>query len=121
MLAFIETGHLEPAPIDEKVVERIKSITEHALDSLGIKYGASHMEVKVNKDGVIKIIEIGGRMGGDLIGSSLVKLSTGVDFVEQVIRVSLGEKPLITKKKGCYAGIRYIFDRTDIELFNILK
>lgn len=30
-------------------------------------------------------------MGGDFIGSSLVKLSTGVDFVEQVIRVSLGE------------------------------
>ena len=25
------------------------------------------------------------------------------------------------QKKGCYAGIRYIFDRTDIELFNILK
>lgn len=118
---YIETGHLEPAPVDEKVVERIKSITEHALDSLGIKYGASHTEVKVNTDGAINIIEIGGRMGGDLIGSSLVKLSTGVDFVEQVIRVSLGEKPIIIKKKGCYAGIRYIFDRTDIELFNNLK
>ena len=25
------------------------------------------------------------------------------------------------QKKGCYAGIRYIFDRTDIELFNNLK
>lgn len=118
---FIETGHLEPAPVDEKVVERIKSIAEHALDSLGIKYGASHTEVKVNKDGVIKIIEIGGRMGGDFIGSSLVKLSTGVDFVEQVIRVSLGEKPLIIKKKGCYAGVRFILDRSDIELFNNLK
>ena len=118
---FIETGHLEPAPVDEKVVERIKSITEHALDSLGIKYGASHTEVKVNKDGVIKIIEIGGRMGGDFIGSSLVKLSTGVDFVEQVIRVSLGEKPLIIKKKGCYAGVRFILDRSDIEFFNNLK
>ena len=118
---FIETGHLEPAPVDEKVLERIKSITEHALDSLGIKYGASHTEVKVNKDGAINIIEIGGRMGGDFIGSSLVKLSTGVDFVEQVIRVSLGEKPLIIKKKGCYAGVRFILDKTDIELFNNLK
>ena len=118
---FIETGHIEPAPVDEKVVERIKSITEHALDSLEIKYGASHTEVKVNKDGAIKIIEIGGRMGGDFIGSSLVKLSTGVDFVEQVIRVSLGEKPLIIKKKGCYAGVRFIFDRSDIELFNNIK
>ena len=54
MLTFIETGHLGSAPVDEKVVERIKSITEHALDSLGIKYGASHTEVKVNKDGAIR-------------------------------------------------------------------
>lgn len=118
---FIETGHLEPAPIDEDKLSEIKRVTEHALDSLGIKYGASHTEIKINKDGAINIIEIGGRMGGDFIGSSLVKLSTGVDFVEQVIRVSLGEKPLIIKKKGCYAGVRFIFDKTDIELFNNLK
>lgn len=45
---LLETGHLEPAPVDEKMVERIKSITEHALDGLGIKYDASHTEVKVN-------------------------------------------------------------------------
>ena len=30
-------------------------------------------------------------MGGDFIGSDLVKLSTGYDFVEGVIRVALGE------------------------------
>ena len=36
-------------------------------------------------------MEIGGRMGGDFIGSDLVRLSTGYDFLEGVIRVALGE------------------------------
>ena len=118
---FIETGHLEPAPIDEDKLSEIKRVTEHALDSLGIKYGASHTEIKINKDGIIKIIEIGGRMGGDFIGSTLVKLSTGVDFVEQVIRVSLGEEPNIIIEQGDYAGVRFIFDKTDVDAFNRLK
>lgn len=118
---FIETGHLEPAPIDENKLSEIKRVTEHALDSLGIKYGASHTEIKINKDGIINIIEIGGRMGGDFIGSTLVKLSTGVDFVEQVIRVSLGEEPNIIIEQGDYAGVRFIFDKTDVDAFNRLK
>ena len=118
---FIETGHLEPAPIDEDKLSEIKRVTEHALDSLGIKYGASHTEIKINKDGIIKIIEIGGRMGGDFIGSTLVKLSTGVDFVEQVIRVSLGEEPNIIIEQGDYAGVRFIFDKTGVDVFNRLK
>ena len=118
---FIETGHLEPAPIDEDKLSEIKRVTEHALDSLGIKYGASHTEIKINKDGIIKIIEIGGRMGGDFIGSTLVKLSTGVDFVEQVIRVSLGEEPNIIIEQGDYAAVRFIIDKTDVDAFNRLK
>ena len=39
---FIETGHKEPAPVDPETLERVKKITEHALDSLGIENGASH-------------------------------------------------------------------------------
>lgn len=33
---FIETGHLEPAPVSEEVVENVKKIVFHALDSLKI-------------------------------------------------------------------------------------
>ena len=31
-------------------------------------------------------------MGGDCIGSSLVELSTGIDFVRAVIEIALGKK-----------------------------
>ena len=43
-----------------------------------------------DENGEIKIIEIGARMGGDFIGSTLVELSTGIDFVNAVIQVALG-------------------------------
>lgn len=68
---------------------------------------------------MIKIIEIGGRMGGDFIGSHLVKLSTGVDFVEAVIKSALGEKPDVkpadTEK---VAAVRFILNHSDKEDIN---
>ena len=90
---FIETGHKQPADLDGDTVEKVKTIINHALTTLGISFGASHSEIKINNDGNIKIIEIGGRMGGDCIGSDLVTLSTGYDYVKAVIDVALGKKP----------------------------
>lgn len=119
---FIETGHLEPAPVSDEVLEKVKQVVEHALTSLDIKYGASHSEIKIASDGSIKIIEIGGRMGGDFIGSSLVQLSTGVDFVKAVIQVALGEKPPLTlSEKKTPAGVRFIFSEADIDAILAMK
>ena len=115
---FIETGHMEPAMVDERTLNDVKSVVEHALTSLGIEYGASHSELKISAEGKIKLIEIGGRMGGDFIGSTLVKLSTGVDFVEQVIRVSMNEEPIIEKVKNRVAVVRFIFSEEDL---NVLR
>ncbi|WP_455559641.1 ATP-grasp domain-containing protein [Agathobaculum hominis] len=118
---FIETGHIEPAPISSQQLEQVKKIVFHALDSLEIKYGASHTELKIDDKGTVRLIEIGGRMGGDCIGSDLVQLSTGVDFVKAVIQCALDEKPEILKQSSKAAGIRIIFDQTDICAYQRLK
>lgn len=114
---FIETGHIQPAIVSEDILEKVKSVVSHALDSLKIKNGASHSEVKINSDGTIKIVEIGGRMGGDCIGSDLVQISTGFDFVNMVIDIALGNKPDFTKV--CEPGkaeVRFIFSKKDLEI-----
>lgn len=118
---FIETGHLEPALVDMDTLEKVKSVVKHALNSLGIKYGASHSELKISQDGHIKLIEIGGRMGGDFIGSDLVKLSTGVDFVENVIRVALGDSPIVDRTQDKAAAVRFVFEQSDIDVLNKIK
>lgn len=119
---FIETGHLEPAQVCKDMQEEVIRIVTHALDGLGIQYGASHSELKISKNGDVKLIEIGSRMGGDCIGSSLVELSTGFDFVNAVIDVALGIKPKVIKTNNKVAAIRFVFGKNDIDVFeNVLK
>lgn len=118
---FIETGHMEPAPISQEQLKQVKKVVFHALDSLEITYGASHTELKIAKDGTIALIEIGGRMGGDFIGSNLVQLSTGIDFVKAVIDISLGEEPNLALGDHAAAGVRFVFDQKDVDILEKLK
>lgn len=118
---FIETGHIEPALFSDKEKEEIQRVVFSALDALEVRNGASHSEIMVS-DGKITIVEIGARMGGDKIGSSLVPLTTGIDFVKNVILVAMGEEPEFEPEAHfCAAGIRFIFDENDIAVYNKVK
>lgn len=118
---FIETGHLEPAPVSEELLNRVKAVVFHALDSLEIRFGASHSELKIDKTGKIALIEIGGRMGGDFIGSDLVELSTGVDFVKAVIDVALGQPPELSRHAHSAAAVRFVFSEKDVEILRCIQ
>lgn len=110
---FVELEHHQPANLSEDQFERIYSITQRALDALEITDGASHTEYKITKSGEIYIIELGARMGGDFIGSDLVQLSTGYDFVKGVIDVALDsfEVPILSKK--CHSGVFFLCKETE--------
>lgn len=88
---FVELEHHQPSTLPAAMQEQIFAITRRALDALGLTNGASHSEYKITREGRIVVMEIGGRMGGDFIGSHLVQLSTGYDFLRGVIEVALGE------------------------------
>lgn len=119
---FIETGHVEPGQVAPDVLERIKAVVSHALDSLGVRYGASHSEIMVDAHGNPRIVEIGSRMGGDCIGSDLVQLSCGIDFVGAVVDVALGKKPDLTPAHpGRFAAIRFVFGQEDIDALERLR
>lgn len=119
---FIEKAHIEPADVDSVILNRVKQTIEHALDSLGIKNSASHSEIKIDIDGNIKIIEIGGRMGGDCIGSDLVWYSTGIDYVKAVIQVACGKKPdLEPCGEKMHVKAVYIFSHEDLVEYKRIK
>lgn len=119
---FIETGHFEPAVVSAVLADRIDKVVCHALDTLGIRYGASHAEVLVDAQGQPWIVEIGGRMGGDCIGSDLVELSSGIDFVGAVIDVALGREPdLAPRHEERLAAIRFVFGPHDLEVLESLR
>ncbi len=119
---FIETGHIQPAGLSKELEEQIKRCIFDALDALGVKNSASHSEFKVDENGEIRIIEIGARMGGDCIGSDLVWLSTGYDYVKMVIDVACGNKPeIVAKGKRRKAEIRFIFNEKDIDMLEKIR
>lgn len=87
---FVELAHHQPSTLPADMQTRIFAITRRALDALGLTNGASHSEYRITKEGRVVVMEIAGRMGGDFIGSDLVQLSTGYDFLKGVIEVALG-------------------------------
>lgn len=118
---FIETGHLEPAPLTEEQLAAIQKAVFAGLDALKVENGASHTEFKL-EESEVRIIEIGARMGGDCIGSDLVELSTGYDFVRMVLDVALGKEPSFEKvQEPKTAYIHFIFTKKDLELLEKLK
>lgn len=111
---FIETGHTEPSDIPEPLHPAIHQAIRTALDALHIQYGASHAEFKLTPQGEVRIIEIGSRMGGDCIGSDLVYLSTGMDFMAMVIDTACGKAPDLTPiRTPAVTSIRFIFTEED--------
>jgi len=100
---FVEDTHIEPAMISDDVKHLIEAEVLAATKALGSNNCPNHTEVKVNADGAF-IIESACRLGGDYITSDLVPLSTGVNIMENLIRVSIGEPAdLEIKFKKCSA------------------
>ncbi len=119
---FIETGHKQPSGLPEDTVARAKEVIFRALDALHVENSAGHAEFRVDAQGNIHIIEIGARMGGDCIGSDLVYLSTGHDFVKMVIDVACGNPPELAEQPLCReAQIRFLFDQKDLDDFYAWK
>ena len=110
---FVELEHHQPSNLPEDIQQKIKLETIKALVALNVKYGASHSEFKITKEGEVFAIEVGARMGGDFIGSDLVYLSTGYDFVKGVIDISLGhfEEPILQSNK-C-SGVYFLCKETE--------
>ncbi len=112
---FIETGHMEPSDIPSDIEKNIIMEIHKALDALHVQNGASHAEFRLQDDGTIRIIEIGARMGGDCIGSDLVQISTGYDFVKMVIDVACGKRPDFSGAHEIEkVQIRFMFTKDDV-------
>lgn len=119
---FIETGHAEPCEFSEDMLYKIHYVMKRALDALKITDGASHGEFKITPEGKVRIIEIGSRMGGDCIGSDLVPLSTGYDYMEMVIDAACGREPKFVKKTAPKkAEVRFLFTMEDVEAMRALE
>jgi biotin carboxylase len=105
---FVERIHSQYSLLPDNIQKNIKILTKKCISALGIETGASHTEIKIDNGNNLKVIEVGARMGGDLIGTHLVPLSTGIDYVKACIEVSLGITPDLTPKFKKGAAVQFI-------------
>jgi biotin carboxylase len=107
---FCELEHHQQAQISEELKNRIFQLTIDSLIALGTENGASHTEIILDKKNNLYIVEVAARMGGDFIGSHLVELSTGFDFLKATIDVALNQFNIDKYKsipKKLFSGVYY--------------
>lgn len=88
---FVEDTHIEPARISDSEANAIRTEVLKATKAVGVDDCPTHTEIKL-WDGKPYIIEMACRLGGDYITSDLVPLSTGISMMENLIKLSVGEK-----------------------------
>lgn len=110
---FVELAHHQPSGLSKEIQDKIKKETIKCLNALDINFGAGHSEFKITSSGEVYVIEVGARMGGDFIGSHLVELTTGYDFLEGVINIALGnyEPPIL--KNNNFSGVYFLCKETE--------
>jgi biotin carboxylase len=89
---FAELGHALPTDLSSEVEERAKQCVESAIKTLGINFGAVNMDLLITADDKVHIIDIGARMGGNMIGPCVIPYGTGIDYVANMIRHAVGDK-----------------------------
>jgi biotin carboxylase len=100
---YVPVGHSFPSKLPEEIFKKIEDTVSKALIALGIDYGPSNIDLIVTEEGP-KILEIGARMGLTCL-PELVYEHTGINWVEQAIKVAISEKPSLKPKysKACAA------------------
>lgn len=104
---FVEMGHTQPSQHTPEEQEDIKRVAIACNMALGNYNGSSCTEIKLTKDGA-KVVEMGARLAGDYMTSDLVPLSTGVDMVESIIKIAMGEKPDVEHKFEKASAVRFL-------------
>ena len=88
---YAELGHAIPSGLPAEVENRVKAAAEAAIRALGLTCGAVNMDLLIDKDNGLHIVDIGARMGGNLIGSHIVPAGTGIDYIGNLIRTAVGD------------------------------
>jgi biotin carboxylase len=83
---------MPPRGLSTFLVDAIERCVAEALEAIGFDTGTCHAEVILSPDGP-RIVEIAGRPGGGGIPSHLIPDTTGMDYMADSLRVSLGEAP----------------------------
>jgi biotin carboxylase len=85
---FVEAGDLVPSTLTGARIEQILDHTDAVIRALGLRWGATHTELKLTPHGPA-CIELNARLGG--ASGHFVRAATDGDLAADVMRIALGD------------------------------
>ncbi|MBR4470617.1 MAG: ATP-grasp domain-containing protein [Erysipelotrichaceae bacterium] len=112
---YAELGHAIPCGLDPEAEKKAKECVIKAIKALGINTGSVNMDMLITKDGKVYIVDIGARMGGNMIGPCVIPYGTGIDYVGAMIQNTVGDSvDLMAKEHTAVATKLLAFDEGTI-------
>lgn len=88
---YAELGHAIPSGLTSELESKVKSCVYRAIFALGVNHGSVNMDLLITNEGNVHIVDVGARMGGNLIGSHIIPMGTGIDYMGNMIRAAVGD------------------------------
>ncbi len=105
---YAELGHAVPSLLPAETEEKVKECVKKAITALGINCGSVNMDILITRDGKVYIVDVGARMGGNMIGPCIVPYGTGVDYMANMIRLAVGDDVDLTPAEKCAVATRLL-------------
>jgi phosphoribosylaminoimidazole carboxylase (NCAIR synthetase) len=110
---LLQYENIVPSRLEYGLRRKIVEIANKVISAVGINWCGFHLDFMVTDNHEIKILEVGGRLGGETINSHLIPLTQpGMSPYEVLIEVVQGRLPLLetdyTEKFSSQAASRAI-------------
>ena len=105
---FEEVGHLVDAADPLLSDRELLRLLQDTHTALGVADGMTHTELKLTPGGGPKIIEVNGRLGGDLIPYLGLRAS-GIDPGLAAAAVACGREPDVTADRTLVGAVRFFY------------
>ena len=134
---YAELGHAIPCGLSYDLEKKVIECVHKAISALGINYGSVNMDLLITPNDKVYIVDIGARMGGNMIGPCVIPYGTGIDYVAAMIQNATGDPvdlrigpheavatKLLAFNKGKVLNmpnIKAIEEQFDVEIYHHMK
>lgn len=105
---YAELGHAIPTDLSNEVEQRAIQCVKNAIKALGINFGSVNIDLLITSEGKIHIIDVGARMGGNMIGTCVIPYGTGIDYMSNIIRSAVGDNVDLSSFEKCAVATRML-------------
>lgn len=117
---FVTLGLTTPSNLPKDVQKRVGDTAARVAETLRMTTGAGHIDMVIDTDGTPKVIDVGPRLASGPVIFDFALNLMGVDMIQSVIRMSLGQKVTLSPSwNGEYGCSRFLSAATPGCMYNI--